>query len=77
MTYSQIKEVIRDICSPCTIYDIKKANAKIKKVLDSYLIRIKKVEDELTTIVWYSFVCKDSDDIEVVGYDFWNHNLAY
>ena len=77
MTYGQIKEVIRDICSPCTIYDIKKANNQIKKTLDSYLIRIKKVEDELSTIVWYSFVCTDSDDIEVVGYDFWNHNLAY
>lgn len=74
MTYSQIRETIRDICTPYGVNDIKKANSQLKKILVKYLLDIRKVEDEFSTIVWYTV--KVNGEYEDIGFDFWNHQIV-
>ena len=59
--YNQIKEAIRDICTSCGVNEIKSANKQVKKFLGAQLIQIEKVEDELSTVVWYSFMDDEED----------------
>lgn len=76
MTSGQAKEAIRDLCSPFTVYDLKKANKAVKSYFGNKLIQMEKTEDEMTTIMWYEISTDEYPAGEDIGFDFWNHQIA-
>ena len=74
-TYAQVREVIRDICTPCSIPEIKWANKNVKAALPNEYLYCNKYEDEFTTMMRYSFKCSDRDDIQHIDFDFWGHQV--
>ena len=77
MTYGQVKEIIRDVCSPCTFNEIKKANKELKKLIGNVIVNMWKTEDALTTIEWYEIALSaDHEDTIMIGYDFWNRRIV-
>jgi len=76
MTYGQIRETIRDVCSPKTVREIKLANRELNKILGDLLFSISKQEDAFSTIVWYEVKPSDEELTCVIGYDFWNGRVV-
>ena len=74
-TYNQIKEVIRDICSPCGVLEIKNANKQVKRFIGYQFVGAVKMEDQLCTIVHYRFIDENGDSC-TVSWDFWNRCFA-
>lgn len=72
-TYEQLKEVVRDCCSPFSINEIKKANNAVKRTCASQLVEMHKVDNEWETTMYYDF--KIDDDFERIGFDFWNRRI--
>jgi len=71
-TYEQAREVIRDICGPKGVNQIKAANKELKRLLP--IVEIDKREDEFSTIVWYTLNIEG--ELYDIGYDFWNGALV-
>lgn len=77
MTYGQVKEIIRNVCSMYTFDEIRKANKELKKLIGDVIVNMWKTEDALTTIEWYEIALSaDHEDTVMVGYDFWNGRIV-
>ena len=75
MTYGKAREIIRDVCTPHTIYEIKKANKELKRLFGDNLLEIRKADDEFgNPIVFYEVFCEDNP--YTIAFDFWNGIIA-
>lgn len=66
MTSSQIYETIRDICTPCSIKQIRSANRQLKDKLGGHLVRI----DNVNPVVLYTVYPDDTNDFDIILFDF-------
>lgn len=71
MTRSQIHEIIRDICTPCSVEQIQAANLQLKRILGGHLVRIDIAKPVvLYPVVLYTVYPDDTNDYDIILFDF-------
>lgn len=59
-TYSQIKEIIRDVCSPFSVSRKEEATAELKEILDFQLLDVRNMDESM----WYAIQFSGGEESE-------------